>query len=60
MLINSRTSITSFSKKTPPDYEYCTKVEIERWKRDLDKEKQGEKEFEGFYGIGIYEIKEGE
>lgn len=37
-----------------PDFECCMKEEIERWERDLEKEKQGEKEFEGFYGIGIY------
>lgn len=37
-----------------PDYECCSKEEIERWKRDLEKEKQGSKDFEGFYGIGVY------
>ncbi|MFC3212713.1 hypothetical protein [Planomicrobium okeanokoites] len=38
-----------------PDYEDCNKEEVERWKTDLEKEKEGLCDFEGFYGIGIYE-----
>lgn len=41
--------------KWSPDYGMCLKEEIERWKRDLEKEKQGLKEYEGFYGMGCYE-----
>lgn len=37
-----------------PDRGQCLKEEVERWKRDLEKEKQGRKDFEGFYGIGTY------
>ncbi|MDR4315031.1 Uncharacterised protein [Niallia circulans] len=36
-----------------PDYSLCTLEEIERWERDLEKEKQGQSDFEGFYGLGV-------
>jgi hypothetical protein len=37
-----------------PDYGQCLKEEIKRWERDLEREKKGEKDFEGYWGIGIY------
>lgn len=37
-----------------PDVGCNTTHEFERWKRDLEKEKQGEKDFEGYYGYGTY------
>ncbi|WP_437830559.1 hypothetical protein ACQRXC_03820 [Niallia taxi] len=41
--------------KWDPDYGHCSKEEVEKWKRDLDKENQGQKELEGYYGLGSYE-----